>query len=61
MIGKPKIVIESLRSREDMVKNLFLDFECFTSGNPCDSSPPLKGNFWRGTPDKFAKHGFSFF
>ena len=60
-IGKLKIVLESLRSIEDMVKNQSWDFECFTSGNPCDSSPPLKGNFWPGTPEKFSEHGFSFF
>ena len=60
-IGKPKIVLESLSSREDMVKNPFWYFECFTSRNSCDSSPPLKGNFWPGTPEKFLKHGFPFF
>ena len=46
-IGKIEIVPESLSSREDMVKNPFWYFECFTSKNPCDSSPP-------------SKHGFSF-
>ena len=58
---KLKIVLESLRSREDMVKNQFWDFECFTSINTCDSLPPLKGKFWPRTPEKFLKHGFSFF
>ena len=37
-IGKMEIVLESLSSREEIVKNPFLDFECFTSRNPCDSS-----------------------
>jgi hypothetical protein len=36
-IGKIKIVPERLRSREDMVKNPFLYFECFTFRNPYDS------------------------
>jgi hypothetical protein len=56
-----KIVLEMLRWREDMVKNPFFDFEFFTFGNPCDSSPPLKGNFYPGTLEKFSKQGFSFF
>ena len=60
-IGKLKIVLEILRSREDMVKNPFLYFECFTSGNPCDSSTSPRANFWFGTSEKFSKHGFSFF
>ena len=42
----------------------FLDF-CqngfFTSGNPCDSSPPPRRNHEPGTLEKFSKHGFSFF
>ena len=60
-IGKLKIVLESLRPREYMVKNPFLDFECFTSGNPCDSSTSPMANFWLETPEKFSRHGFSFF
>ena len=39
---KLKIVLESLGSGEDMVKNPFLDFEFFTSRNLCDSSPPSR-------------------
>ena len=61
LIGKLKIVLESLRSREYMVKKPFWYFECFTSGNPCDSSTSHRANFWPGTPEKFLKHGFSFF
>lgn len=60
-IGKLKIVLESLRSREEMVKKTFLDFVCFTSGNPCDSSTSPRANLWSRTPEKFSKHGFSFF
>ena len=60
-IGKLKIVTESLRSREDMVKKPFLYFDCFTYRNPCDSSTSRRANFWPGTPEKFFKHGFSFF
>ena len=60
-IGKLKIVLENLRSREDMVKNPFWYFECFTSRNPCDSSPPLRWNHELETPEKFLKQGFSFF
>ena len=61
LIGKPKIVLKSLSSREDMVKNPFLDFECFTSRNTCDSSPLPRRNHELETPEKFSKHGFSFF
>ena len=57
-IGKMKIVPESLRLREDMVKNPFLDFECFSYGNPCDSSTSPRANFWPKTPEKFLRHGF---
>ena len=60
-IAKLKIVLESLWSREDMVKNPFSYFEFFTSRNPCDSSPPPRQNHEHGTPKKFLKHGFSFF
>ena len=60
-IVKLKIVLEILGSGEDMVKNLFSDFYFFTSGNPCDSSPPPRRNHEPGTPEKFSKHGFSFF
>ena len=59
--AKLKIVLESLWSREDMVKNPFSNFEFFTSKIPCDSSPPLRRNHEPGTPEKFSKHGFSFF
>jgi hypothetical protein len=60
-IAKMKIVLERLGSGEDMVKNIFSDFDIFTSENPCDSSPPPRKNHERGTPEKFSKHGFSFF
>ena len=60
-IAKMKIVLESLGSGEDMVKNPFSCFDFFTSGNPCDSSPPSRRNREPGTPEKFLKHGFSFF
>ena len=60
-IGKQKIVLESLRSGEDMVKKPFLYFECFTSENPCDSLPPPRWNHEHETQEKFLKHGFSFF
>jgi hypothetical protein len=56
-----KIVLESLWSREDMAKNPFSNFEFFTSENPCDSSSPPRRNHEPGTPEKFSKHGFSFF
>ena len=59
--AKLKIVLESLWSREDMVKNPFSNFGFFTSENPCDSSPPPRQNHEPGTPEKFLKHGFSFF
>ena len=49
-IVKLKIVLESLWSREDMVKNPFWDSKCFTSENPCDSSPPPRRNHEPGTP-----------
>ena len=60
-IVKLKIVLEILGLGEDMVKNPFSDFEFFTSGNPCDSSPPPRWNHEPGTTEKFSKHGFSFF
>ena len=60
-ITKLKIVMESLRSGEDMVKNPFSNFYFFTYENPCDSSPPPRRNHEPGTPEKFSKHGFSFF
>jgi hypothetical protein len=44
-----------------MVRKPFSDFYFFTSGNPCDSSPPPRWNHEPGTPEKFSKHGFSFF
>jgi hypothetical protein len=43
------------------VKNPFSYFEFFTSRNPCDSSPPLRRNHEPRIPEKFSKHGFSFF
>ena len=61
MFVKLKIVLEILGSGEDMVKNPFSYFEFFTSGNPCDSSPPPRRNHEPGTSEKFSKHGFSFF
>jgi hypothetical protein len=60
-IVKQKIVPKILRMVEYMVKNPFLYFECFTSGNPCDSSTSPRANFWLETPEEFLKHGFSFF
>ena len=36
-------------------------FECFTSRNPCDSSPPPRAKIRLVTLEKFLKHGFSFF
>ena len=60
-IGKRKIVTENLRLREYKVKNQFLNFECFTFINPCDSSTSPRANFWLGTLKKFLRHGFSFF
>lgn len=61
LIAKLKIVLEILGSGEDMVRNPFSDFEFFTSENICDSSPPPRRNHEPGTPEKFLKHGFSFF
>jgi hypothetical protein len=52
-IVKLKIVLESLGLGEDMVKNPFSYFEFFTSGNPCDSSPPPRQNLEPRTPEKF--------
>ena len=60
-IVKLKIVLESLGLGEDMVKKQFSYFDFFTSGNPCDSSPPSRRNHEPETPEKFSKHGFSFF
>ena len=54
LIWKLKIVPEISLPREKKKKNTFWYFECFTSGNPCDSSPLLKGNFQPGTPEKFS-------
>ena len=59
-IWKIKIVLESYWSRESMVRNPFFYFECFTSGNPCDSSTSPRANFWPMTPEKFLRH-FQFF
>ena len=42
-------------------QNPFSYFYFFTSGNPCDSSPPSRRNHEPKTPEKFVKHGFSFF
>ena len=61
LIAKLKIVLETLWSGEDMVKNPFLYFYFFTSENSCDSSPPSRRNHEPETPEKFSKHGFSFF
>ena len=60
-IWKLKIVSESSRSRESMVRNPFLDFECLNSRNPCHSSTSPRANSWPVTPKKFLRHGFSFF
>ena len=60
-IWKLKIVPEIYWSREYMVRNPFLDFECFTSINPCDSSTSPRANFWPMSPEKFLRHGFSIF
>ena len=61
LIGKLKIVPEISRLREYMVKNPFLDFECFTYKNPHDSSTSPRAKFWPGTQEKFLGHGFSIF
>ena len=61
LILKLKIVLESSQSRESTVRKPFWDFECFTSGNPCDSSTFPRANFWPRTSEKILKHGFSFF
>ena len=60
-IWKLKIVPESSRSRESMVRKTFWYFECFTFGNPCDSSTSPRANFWPVTSEKFLRHGFSVF
>ena len=60
-ILKLKIVLEISQSREFMVRNQFGDFECFTSRNPCDSSTSPRTKIRPVTPEKFSKHGFSFF
>jgi hypothetical protein len=60
-ISKLKIDPEISWLRELMVRNPFLYFECFTSGNTCDSSPPLRDKIKPVTAKKFLKHGFSFF
>ena len=44
-----------------MVKKPFSYFDFFTSKNPCDYSPPPRWNHEPRTPEKFLKHGFSFF
>ena len=61
IIYKLKIVMEIYWSREFMVRNPFLYFECFTFGNPCDSSTSPRDNFWPVTPEKFLRHGFLVF
>ena len=60
-ISKLKIDLEISLSREFMVRNPFLYFECYTSKNPCDSSPPPRAKIRPVTLEKFSKHGFSFF
>ena len=60
-IGKLNIVLEILRLREDTVKNQFFNFECFTFGNPFDSSTSPRANFWHRTPENFRNMGFHFF
>ena len=60
-ISKLKIVPEISQSRELMVTNPFGYFECFTFENPCDSTTSPRAKIRHVTPDKFSKHGFSFF
>jgi hypothetical protein len=60
-IVKLEIVLERMGSGEDIVKNPFSYFDSFTSENPSDCSPPPRQNHELGTPEKFSKHGFSFF
>ena len=60
-ISKLKIDMESSQIVEFMVKNPFWYFECYTSINPCDFSPPLRAKIRPVTPAKFSKHEFSFF
>ena len=61
LISNLKIDMERSRSRELMVKNPFYFFECYTSQIPCDSSSPLRAKIRSVTPEKFSKHGLSFF
>ena len=61
LVWKLKIVSKISWPRESMVRNPFWDFECFTSGNPCDSSTSPRSNFWPVTPKKFLRHRFSVF
>ena len=61
MISNMKIDLEISWSREIMVKKQFLYSKCYTSGNHCDSSPPLRTKIRLVTLEKFSKHGFSFF
>ena len=55
-ISKLKIDPERFRSREFMVRNPFLGLECYTSVNPCDSSPPSRAKIRPVTSEKFLKH-----
>ena len=60
-IWKLKIVPKIYQSRESMVRKPFWYFECFTFGNPCDSSTSPRANFRPVTPEKFLRHGFLVF
>ena len=60
LILKLKMVLESSRLRESMVRNPFLYFECLTFGNPCDSSTSPRAKIKLVISEKFLKHGFSF-
>ena len=60
-ISNLKVDLESSREREFKVRNPFLYFQCFTSGNLCDSSPPPRAKIRPVTSEKFSKHGFLFF
>ena len=61
LVSNLKIDLEISQSREFIVKKTFLYFQCYTSRIHCDSSSPLKAKIRLVTPEKFSKHGFSFF
>ena len=60
-IWKLKLVPEIYRLRKSMVRNPFLDFECYTSEIPCDSLSSSRAKIRPVTLEKFSRHGFSIF